>query len=60
MDYLEKYYNMKGVGYVEYYLGGDLLGLPFTWNSKYALPAKTYIGNLINNSKNMLVPYQLI
>ena len=54
MDYLEKYYNMKGVGYVEYYLGGDLLDLPSTWNSKYALLAKTYIGNLIENSKNML------
>ena len=25
MDYLEKYYNMKGVGYVEYYLGGIFL-----------------------------------
>ena len=54
MDYLKKYYNMKGVGYVEYYLGGDLPDLSSTWNSKYALSAKTYIGNLIDNSKNML------
>ena len=30
MEYLEKYYNMKGVGYVEFYLGGDLLDLPST------------------------------
>ena len=54
MKYLEKYYNMKEVGYVEYYLGGDLLDLPSTWNSKYALSAKTYIGNLIENSKIIL------
>ena len=45
---------MKGVGYVEFYLGGDLLDLLSMWNSKYALSAKTYIGNLIKNSKNML------
>ena len=54
MGYLEKYYNMKGVGYVEFCLGGDLLNLPSTWNSNYAFSAKTYIGNLIKNSKNML------
>ena len=54
MEYLEKYYNMKGVGYVEFFLGGDLLDRPSTLNSKYALSAKTYIGNLIQNSKNML------
>ena len=30
MDYLEKHYNMKEVGYVEFYLGGDLPDLSST------------------------------
>ena len=54
MDYLKKYYNMKGVGHVKFYLGGDLLDLPSTWNLRYVLSAKIYIDGLIKNSKNML------
>ena len=54
MDYLKQHYVMKGVGYVEFYLGGDLLELPKTWKPKYAMSAKTYLGNLISNSEGML------
>ena len=54
MDYLKQHYVMKGVGHVEFYLGGDLLELPKTWKSKYPMSAKTYLGNLISNSKVML------
>lgn len=54
IDYLKKHYVMKGVGHVKFYLGGDLLELPKTWKSKYAMSAKTYLGNLISNSKGML------
>ena len=54
MDYLEKYYNMNVVGHVKFYLGGDLLDLPSTWNSRYALSAKTYINCSIKNFEKML------
>ena len=54
MDYHKQHYVMKGVGHVKFYLGGDLLELPKTWKSKYAMSAKTYLGNLILNLEGML------
>ena len=54
MDYLKQHYVMKGVGHIKFYLGGDLLELPKTWKPKYAMSAKTYLGNLIPNSEGML------
>ena len=53
MDYLSKYYTMKGVGYPQFYLGGDILEMPNSWKVKYAMSAKTYITNCVKNLEHM-------
>ena len=40
---------MKGVGYPQFYLDGDFVALPKTWNSKYTMSASTYITNRTQN-----------
>ena len=44
---------MKGVGHPQYYLGGDVVKLPDTWDSNYGLSARTYIRNSVSNLKTM-------
>ena len=53
MQFLEKSYTMKGVGYPQFYLGGDIVELPEEWNSKYAMSARTYIKNCVANLERM-------
>jgi hypothetical protein len=56
MDYLRKSYTMKGVGYPQFYLGGDVTELPEPWrnhNVSYGLSAHTYIANCTINLERM-------
>ena len=53
LDYLRKFYTMKGVGHPQYYLGGDVVKLPDTWDSNYGLSARTYIRNSVSNLETM-------
>ena len=56
LDYLKKSYTMKGVGYPQFYLGGDVVQLPSSWkehNISYGLSAHTYIGNCVPNLERM-------
>ena len=56
LDYLKESYTMKGVGYPQFYLGGDVVQLPSSWkdhNITYGLSAHTYIGNCIPNLERM-------
>ena len=49
--YLEKSYTMKGVGYPQFYLGGDVVEFPPSWKSKnvsFGLSAHTYIKNCVS------------
>lgn len=57
MTYLSKYYTMKGVGYPQFYLGGDILEMPESWNVKYAMSSKTYINNYVDNLERMCSTY---
>ena len=50
----KKSYTMKGVGYPQFYLGGDIVALPKTWDSKYAMSATTYITNCAQNLERMI------
>ena len=43
---------MKGVGYPQFYLGGDVVEFPPSWKSKnvsFGLSAHTYIKNCVGN-----------
>ena len=54
--YLQQFYTMKGVGYPQFYLGGDVNTLPPTWkehNVTYGLSAHTYIKNCVPNLERM-------
>ena len=47
---------MKGVGYLQFYLGGDVVNLPPTWkdhNVSFSLLAHTYINNWTKNLERM-------
>ena len=49
-------YTLKGVGYPEYYLGGNVEELGPEWNKqgiKTALSAKTYITNVVKKNAEM-------
>ena len=50
IKYLEKSYDLKGVGKPEYYLGGDVVKLDEQWEKLgigYGLGANTYLKNVI-------------
>ena len=54
--YLEKMYTMKGAGYPQFYLGGDVVEFPPSWKSKkvsFGLSAHTYIKNCVSNLEQM-------
>ena len=56
IEYLSRSYTMKGVGYPQFYLGGDVIKLPSSWHShdiKYGLSAVTYIDNCVTNLERM-------
>ena len=52
ISYLEESYKMKGAGYPQFYLGGDVVDFPPSWKSKnvsFGLSAHTYIKNCVEN-----------
>jgi hypothetical protein len=56
IHYLEEFYTMKGVGYPQFYLGGDVVKYPPTWeehNIKFGLSSHTYIKNCMENLERM-------
>ena len=57
MRKLAEIYTLKGVGYPEYYLGGNVEELGPEWTkqgAKTALSAKTYVKNAIQKNAEML------
>jgi hypothetical protein len=56
IHYLEEFYTMKGVGYPQFYLGGDVVEFPSTWkqhNVTFGLSSHTYIKNCVENLERM-------
>ena len=56
IHYLEEFYTMKGVGYPQFYLGGDVVDFPPSWeehNVSFGLSTHTYIKNCIENLERM-------
>jgi hypothetical protein len=52
IHYLEEFYTMKGVGYPQFHLGGDVVEFPPTWkqhNVTFGLSSHTYIKNCVEN-----------
>jgi Reverse transcriptase (RNA-dependent DNA polymerase) len=58
MKSLEKIYLLKNVGFPEYYLGGNVEFLRDSWKDQglgLAIPARTYIQNIIPKFENLFV-----
>jgi len=56
IHYLEEFYTMKGVGYPQFYLGGDVVEFPPSWkqhNVTFGLSSHTYIKNCVENLERM-------
>ena len=53
LDYLLTFYTLKSVSYPQFYLGGDVLQLPYTWDQQYNLYASTYIKNCFGALESM-------
>jgi hypothetical protein len=56
IHYLEEFYTMKGVGYPQFYLGGDVVEFPPSWKDHgvtFGLSSHTYIKNCVENLERM-------
>ena len=49
MGKLSRFYKLKRVGKVEFFLGADLMELPTTWNCQYQFSARSYIKRILSD-----------
>ena len=50
---LSRFYTLKRVGKVEFFLGADLMELPNTWNCQYQFSAASYIQRILSNHEGL-------
>ena len=46
---LSRFYKLKRVGKVEFFLGADLMELPTTWDCQYQFSARSYIKRILSD-----------
>ena len=53
LENLSRFYTLKRVGKVKFFLGADLMELPTTWNCQYQFSALSYIQQILSNHEGL-------